>query len=108
MSKQRDTYKYVFKVGNKIVYGGITNDVERREQEHKNKWPTGHIVKVGRRTTEDAARKWEEEVQREGMHKAPPIGGSRQEKEYRQAVRAVLPAGSAAREKRSNKRSTSK
>lgn len=55
----RNTYKYQFKVGNKIVHGGITNDLGRREAEHKEKWPGGHIKQVGRRTTEDAARKWE-------------------------------------------------
>ena len=32
MSKRRDTYKYYFKVGNKIVHGGITGDLERREE----------------------------------------------------------------------------
>ena len=57
---KRDTYKYHFKVGNKIVHSGITDDVERREQEQNRKWPTGHIVQVGRRTTEEAAREWEE------------------------------------------------
>ncbi len=57
----RDTYKYLFKVGNKIVHGGITNDLERREQEHQLRWPKGHIKQVGNRTTEQAARNWEEE-----------------------------------------------
>lgn len=57
----RDTYKYHFKVGNKIVHGGITNDLDRREQEHKQKWPKGHIVKVGKITTEEAARQWEKD-----------------------------------------------
>ena len=59
MGKTRDTYKYYLKKGNKIVHGGITNDLERREQEHKQRWPNGHIFQVGRRTTEDAAREWE-------------------------------------------------
>ena len=59
--EKRDTYKYYFKVGNKIVHGGITDDLERREQEHQQKWHNGHIKQVGRRTTEEAARKWEEE-----------------------------------------------
>ena len=59
MSK-RDTYKYDFKVGNKIRHSGITNDLERREAEHQQRWPSGHIVQVGRRTTEEAAREWEE------------------------------------------------
>ena len=57
---ERDTYKYRFKVGNKIVHSGITDDLERREQEHNRKWPTGHIVQAGHRTTEEAAREWEE------------------------------------------------
>ena len=57
----RDTYKYNFKVGNKIVHRGITNDLERREGEHQQKWANGHIAQVGRRTTEEAAREWEEE-----------------------------------------------
>ncbi len=61
MGKQRDTYKYVFKVGNKIMHGGITNDLERRGGEHQQRWPQGHITKIGRRTTEDAARDWEKE-----------------------------------------------
>ena len=59
MSKPRDTYKYHFKQGNTIVHSGITDDLERREQEHQQKWPTGHIKQVGRKTTEDAAREWE-------------------------------------------------
>lgn len=56
----RDTYKYHFKRGNKIVHSGITSDLERREQEHKQEWPDGHIFQVGRRTTEEAAKKWED------------------------------------------------
>lgn len=56
---ERDTYKYVFKVGNKIVHGGITDDLARREEEHQVKWPKGHIKQEGRCTTEEAAREWE-------------------------------------------------
>ena len=61
MGKPRNTYKYYFKVGRKIVHGGITNDLERRELEHRQKWSNGHILQVGRCTTEEAARKWEQE-----------------------------------------------
>jgi len=61
MAKKRDTYKYYFKVGNKIVHGGQTQDLEQREQQHLRKWPKGHMVQVGRRTTEEAARKWEQD-----------------------------------------------
>ncbi len=56
----RDTYKYNFKVGNKIVHRGITIDLERREKQHQRRWPNGHIKQVGYRTTADAARKWKE------------------------------------------------
>ena len=61
MAKPRDTYKYQFKVVNKIVHGGITDEMERREQEQQQKWPKGRIKQVGRITTEEAAREWEKE-----------------------------------------------
>lgn len=57
----RDTYKYHFKVGNKIVHGGITNDLDRREAEHQQTWANGHIKQVGRKTTEEAAHQWEKD-----------------------------------------------
>ena len=55
----RDTYKYDFKAGNKILHSGITNDLDRREGELEKKWPSGHIVQIGRATTRDAALEWE-------------------------------------------------
>ena len=51
-----DTYKYQIRVGRKIVHGGITDDLERREQEHQQKWPKAKLTQVGRRTTEKAAQ----------------------------------------------------
>jgi hypothetical protein len=108
MSKKRDTYKYVFKVGRKIVHGGITNDLDRREQEYKQQWPKGNIVQVGRRTTEAAAKKWEKDHNRGSIDKAPPIAGSRQEKEYRRAVREVLTQEITSTKTWSTKKSTSK
>ena len=36
MTDKRDTYKYQFKSGNKILHVWITNDLERREQEHQS------------------------------------------------------------------------
>ena len=56
-----DTYKYHFKVGNKIVHTGITIDLKRREQEHQQRhgWSKGRIKQVGERTTRDAAIAWE-------------------------------------------------
>ena len=63
MEKQnpRTWYKYYQKIGNKVVHGGITQDLEQREQEHQQKWHKSHITQVGRKTTEDAARQWEKE-----------------------------------------------
>ena len=58
---ERDTYKYHLKEGNKIVHRGITNDLERREQEHQAEHPGAKIQQVGRRTTREAALQWERE-----------------------------------------------
>ena len=66
----RDTYKYHYKIGNKIIKSGITDDLERREAEHQQDIPKGHITKVGHKTTEDAARAWEE-----AQPKGTPPGG---------------------------------
>lgn len=56
----RDTFKYHFKKGNKIVHRGITNDLERREQEHKQTYgDDGHIKQVGHRVSRDSALDWE-------------------------------------------------
>ncbi len=66
----RDTYKYHLKKGNKIIESGITNDLERREQEHQDKHPKTHIKQVGRKTTEEAARSWEDK-----QPKGTPPGG---------------------------------
>ncbi len=63
----RNTYKYHFKKGNRIVHTGITNDLERREQEHKQTLAeSGHIKQVGHATTKDAALKWESEQAKRG------------------------------------------
>lgn len=63
----RNTYKYHFKKGNKIVHASITNDLERREEEHKRAYgKNGHIARVGRATTLDAALRWESERAKRG------------------------------------------
>jgi predicted GIY-YIG superfamily endonuclease len=64
MANRRDTCKYYFKVGRKIRHAGITTDLDRREREHQQRWPTGHICKVGNLTTSEAAREWEEQQMR--------------------------------------------
>lgn len=67
----RDTYKYWFKVGNLKVHCGITDNLERRERQHRNSgrytvynggryyWKDGHIVQEGNITTRAAAMEWE-------------------------------------------------
>jgi len=57
--KKRDTFTYDYKVGNKIRHSGYTADLERREAEHRLRWPGGHIVKIGAAKTKDAAIEWE-------------------------------------------------
>lgn len=66
-------YKYHFKLGNKIVHTGITRDIDRREAEHRKKsgWEWGHIVQIGRRTTQEAALQWEAEQRRQGKPTGP-------------------------------------
>ena len=58
MGTPRNVYKYHFKLGRKIVHRGITVDLERRTVEHRRDYPLGHIKKVGRRTTREAAFRW--------------------------------------------------
>jgi len=71
MGNIRDTYMYWFKVGNLKVHCGITDNLQRREGEHKKSgqysvynekryyWKDGHIVKEGNITTREAAMEWE-------------------------------------------------
>lgn len=50
---------YDFKVGGRIVHSGITNDPDRREMEHKQRWPSGTLTVVTGPMTEAGAREWE-------------------------------------------------
>lgn len=59
--KPRNTYKYHFKDGNRILHRGITDDLERREQEHRRNFGRGHILQIGRQTNREAALSWERE-----------------------------------------------
>lgn len=59
---KRDTNKYELIDGKKVVYVGITNDLDRRVEEHRADGMhfTG-VRKVGIRTTPKIASKWETE-----------------------------------------------
>ena len=73
MPARRTIYKYHFKIGNKIVHTGVTNDIDRRELEHQREpgWGKGHITQVSNRTTRDAALDWENEQRRKGKPTGP-------------------------------------
>lgn len=59
----RDTNKYILTQGGKTVYVGITNNMERREAEHRNEGiKFDNMQKVGRMTTRDAAGAWEQQT----------------------------------------------
>ncbi len=58
--KKRDTYNYNLKQGNKIVYKGTTDNLDRRADEHLTSGKKfDKIEKVGRAKTEESARKEE-------------------------------------------------
>lgn len=66
----RDTYKYRFKRGGRVVRSGITNDLDRRQKELQRQHRGGTIEQVGNRTTREAARNWED-----NQPKGTPPGG---------------------------------
>jgi len=62
MSDNRDTYRYELRDRGKLVYVGITDDPERRAQEHKDDRKRFTSVKVvGPAVTERSAEQWEEQ-----------------------------------------------
>ena len=53
----RKTCRYHFKMGNRILYSGVTKDLEKRERELKQELEEdGDIKQVGGATTMDTAR----------------------------------------------------
>ena len=56
---ERDTHRYHYKKGNKIVHRGITNDPKRREGEHRRLYGDGALHTVGPKVRRDSGLKWE-------------------------------------------------
>ncbi len=56
---KRDTYKYYLILNNRIVHGGITDNLQRRLAEHLKNWPGSSIRQIGVKTTHKKALKWE-------------------------------------------------
>ena len=52
-------YRYRFKVDGRVVHHGITTDLQRRERQHRKRWPGGVIEQVGQPTAPHAAWDWE-------------------------------------------------
>jgi len=57
--KEKDTYKYHLMMGKRVVHRGICTDWARREVLHQEEFPGSRIRLIGRRTTYEAALKWE-------------------------------------------------
>lgn len=57
----KDTYKYHLKDGRRIVFRGITKNINHAAQEIEKNHPNARIKRIGRRTTHDAAIKWRRE-----------------------------------------------
>lgn len=58
VKKPRDTYRFVIRLGPAFVQGGITDDLDRAEDEARLRWPLGRFHQVGEITTADDAQEW--------------------------------------------------
>ncbi|WNY26772.1 hypothetical protein [Methanolapillus ohkumae] len=74
--KKKKSYKYALKRGSKPVYYGITNNLKRRESEHRKIKKFDRLVKIGRACKTESARKWEKsklKTHRKTHHGRNPI-----------------------------------
>lgn len=72
MTGMHDTFKYHLIVNGSVVHVGITNDLNRRLQEHQQQFgANARIVQQGPPTTRKAALEWENEQRRLGMPTGP-------------------------------------
>ena len=56
--EQPDSYTYELKVGGEVVLSGVTNDLDRRQDEHRVRWPDGRVELVDGPMTRPEALKW--------------------------------------------------
>jgi len=59
--EEKNTYKYHLKLGRRVLFRSITDDLVLREVEHQREFPGTVIKQIGRCTTRAAALKWERE-----------------------------------------------
>lgn len=56
---EKNTYKYHLKMGRRVLFRGITDDIIRCEAEYQQDYPGSRVQQIGRRTTRAAALKWD-------------------------------------------------
>ena len=57
-AEQSDSYTYELKVRGEVVLSGVTNDLDRRQAEHRRRWPDGQVTPVGGPITRAEALEW--------------------------------------------------
>ena len=72
MTKKRNHSRYTLRQGRETVHVGITNDPDRREQEHQNQFPGSKLTVDGPKVTKDSAIKWENEQRDKGRPTETP------------------------------------
>ena len=58
---KRDTSRYIVEHRGKPIYVGITNDPERRAEEHRQEGMPGNLEVQGPKVTRETAEQWERE-----------------------------------------------
>lgn len=53
------TTKYRLKKNGKLLYSGITDFPDKREQQHQEQFPNSTLEPVGKKTTRSEALEWE-------------------------------------------------
>lgn len=61
MSTPRDTYRYQLWHSGKVVHHGITNDPDRRQSEHRERWPGCQLRVVGPAVSRETGLAWEKD-----------------------------------------------
>lgn len=70
--KPRNTTRYNVWRNRNIVHTGITDDPERRQQEHRREFgENANLRPVGPKVTRESALNWEEEQRRKGKPTGP-------------------------------------
>ena len=64
-------YKYHFKVDGMVVVCSVTTDLERREREHRRRWPAVRIEQVGPAAPREDAWNWERQQATQRFSSAP-------------------------------------